>query len=74
MMRKTLLEKAGMIREEYDGAQDYDLFLRCVECAEAIGHVRGCSTTGAAIRSRRRKTRFPSSMRWMRDGARSRII
>ena len=30
MMRKTLLEKAGMIREEYDGAQDYDLFLRCV--------------------------------------------
>ena len=28
MMRKTLLEKAGMIREEYDGAQDYDLFLR----------------------------------------------
>ena len=24
---------------EYDGAQDYDLFLRCVECAEAIGHV-----------------------------------
>ena len=39
MMRKTLLEKAGMIREEYDGAQDYDLFLRCVECAEAIGHV-----------------------------------
>ena len=38
-LRRDLLKKVGLLNREYDGAQDYDLFLRCVECAEAIGHV-----------------------------------
>ena len=38
-LRRDLLKKVGLLNREYDGAQDYDLFLRCVECAEANGHV-----------------------------------
>ncbi len=39
VVRRNLLEKAGMYREEFDGAQDYDFILRCSEQAEAIGHI-----------------------------------
>lgn len=39
LVRRALLEKVGGIRKEYDGAQDYDLILRCAEQAAAIGHV-----------------------------------
>lgn len=39
VVRKSLLEKAGMYREEFDGAQDYDFILRCTEQAEEIGHI-----------------------------------
>lgn len=31
VIKKSLIEKAGMLNSEYDGAQDYDLVLRCVE-------------------------------------------
>lgn len=36
---KALVENVGGIRKEFDGAQDYDFILRCVEIAEKIGHV-----------------------------------
>ena len=39
LVRRTLLEQVGVLRKEYDGAQDYDFILRCAECARAIGHV-----------------------------------
>lgn len=38
-VRKELLEKVGMFCPEYDGAQDFDLILRCCEQAERIVHV-----------------------------------
>ncbi len=36
---KELLERAGRFRAEFDGAQDYDLFLRMTECAGQICHI-----------------------------------
>lgn len=38
-VRKDILEKVGTFRSEYDGAQDFDLILRCCEQAEHIVHV-----------------------------------
>ncbi|MBP3901808.1 MAG: glycosyltransferase family 2 protein [Blautia sp.] len=35
----SLLKKTGGFREEFDGAQDYDLILRCTEQAREIVHV-----------------------------------
>lgn len=37
--RKTLVDKIGNFREEFDGAQDYDFILRCCEQAESIVHI-----------------------------------
>ena len=37
--RKKLLEKVGGFREEYDGSQDYDLFLRLIEHTDKIVHI-----------------------------------
>lgn len=39
LVKRSLLEKAGEIRKEFDGAQDYDFILRCAECASAVGHI-----------------------------------
>ena len=33
VIRRDLLEKVGGFREEFDGAQDHDFFLRCLEAA-----------------------------------------
>ena len=38
-VKRELLEKTGLLRKEYDGAQDYDLILRCCEKAERILHI-----------------------------------
>ena len=38
-MRRELFDRAGGIRDGFDGSQDYDLFLRCAELAREIGHV-----------------------------------
>ncbi|HIV25238.1 MAG TPA: glycosyltransferase family 2 protein [Candidatus Scatomonas pullistercoris] len=37
--RKELVERLGGLRPEYDGAQDYDLILRCTEETEHICHI-----------------------------------
>ncbi len=39
VVRRELAERAGGFREDFDGAQDYDFILRCVEQTEAIGHI-----------------------------------
>ena len=36
---KSLLEKAGRFRKQYDGSQDYDLFLRLTSEAGVIRHI-----------------------------------
>ena len=37
--KKTLIEDAGAFRGEFNGAQDYDLILRCSEKAKGIAHI-----------------------------------
>lgn len=39
LIKRALVEAVGGFRSEYDGAQDYDLFLRCMEKADKIEHV-----------------------------------
>ncbi|MEG2821920.1 MAG: glycosyltransferase family 2 protein [Lachnospiraceae bacterium] len=39
VVKKELCDKIGLLREEYDGAQDYDYILRCVEKAKDIYHI-----------------------------------
>jgi GT2 family glycosyltransferase len=39
VIRKSLIEKTGLFRSEYDGAQDYDLFLRVSEKTKHIRHI-----------------------------------
>lgn len=39
VVKRSLLEAAGTFRKEYDGAQDFDLILRCCEKAEHIVHI-----------------------------------
>ena len=38
-IRKSLIEEVGGFRKEYDGSQDYDLFLRIVEKTNKIYHI-----------------------------------
>lgn len=39
VMRADLLKKLGGIRENYDGAQDFDLLLRAVDAGAKFGHI-----------------------------------
>lgn len=39
VIKKEILDRTGGFRSEYDGAQDYDLFLRCMEQTDRIEHV-----------------------------------
>lgn len=39
VVRRVLLEKTGGFRSGFDGAQDYDFILRCVEQARNVVHV-----------------------------------
>ena len=38
-VRKSILDVVGGFREEYDGAQDFDMILRCVEKTDKIYHI-----------------------------------
>ena len=38
-VRRSLVEKTGLMRPEFDGAQDYDFILRCCEKARGIRHI-----------------------------------
>ena len=37
--KKTIVDRVGGFRKEYDGSQDYDFIFRCVELAKKVGHV-----------------------------------
>lgn len=39
VVRKDVLERAGMFREEYDGSQDFDFILRCTSEAKKVEHI-----------------------------------
>lgn len=39
VIRRTLVEKVGGQRKEYDGAQDHEFLFRCVEAAQEIAHI-----------------------------------
>ena len=39
VMKRELLEQVGGFREEYDGAQDFDLVLRLTEAANCVVHI-----------------------------------
>ena len=39
VLRKTIVEEVGGFREGYEGAQDYDLYLRVTEKTELIHHI-----------------------------------
>lgn len=39
VIKTDLIRSVGGFRSEYDGSQDYDLILRCVEKAEHVSHV-----------------------------------
>lgn len=39
VVRKKVQEKVGLLRPEFDGAQDYDFVLRCVEESSQIRHI-----------------------------------
>lgn len=38
-VKKSLIDKVGGLRSEYNGAQDYDLALRCTEQTDQIYHI-----------------------------------
>ena len=40
VVRKDVLERAGLFREEYDGSQDFDFILRCTSEAKRVEHIR----------------------------------
>ena len=39
-IKRSLFERVGFFRKEFDGAQDFDFFLRATEMAEKIEHIR----------------------------------
>lgn len=39
VVKKELLDQVGVLRQEFDGAQDYDFILRCIEQAKHIYHI-----------------------------------
>lgn len=39
VVRRSIMEKVGGFRREFDGAQDYDFIFRCVEQARKVAHV-----------------------------------
>lgn len=39
VVKRTLIDDVGMLRPEFDGAQDYDFILRCVESTRHICHI-----------------------------------
>ena len=39
VVKRQLLEQAGKLNGEYNGAQDYDFVLRCVEKTDAVYHI-----------------------------------
>ncbi|OUO79852.1 glycosyltransferase [Blautia sp. An249] len=39
VVNKEIIGKVGMLRQEFDGAQDYDFIFRCIEATREIYHI-----------------------------------
>ena len=39
VVKREMLDRVGVLRSEFDGAQDYDFVLRCVESSSHIHHI-----------------------------------
>lgn len=39
VVKRDIITEVGGFRSEYDGSQDYDLILRCIEKVKKVGHV-----------------------------------
>lgn len=39
VVKRTIIDQVGMLRREFDGAQDHDFILRCCEAAGQIHHI-----------------------------------
>lgn len=39
VVKKDILDKVGLLNSEYDGAQDFDFVLRCIETTKNIYHI-----------------------------------
>lgn len=39
VVKRSIIDQVGMLRSEYDGAQDHDFILRCVEATSHIYHI-----------------------------------
>nr|WP_303021448.1 glycosyltransferase family 2 protein [uncultured Blautia sp.] len=39
VVRRSIVQKVGGFRQEFDGAQDHDFIFRCIENAEKVGHI-----------------------------------
>lgn len=39
VVSRPLFERVGYLRAEYEGSQDYDFILRCIEASDAIVHI-----------------------------------
>lgn len=39
VVKKSVIDKVGVLRGEFDGAQDHDFILRCVESAQRVYHI-----------------------------------
>lgn len=39
VVRKSIMDQVGGFKKEYDGAQDWDMILRCCELSKHIGHI-----------------------------------
>ena len=61
--KKTLFEKAGGFRSEYNGSQDYDLMLRMSELTDHISTFRKFCIPGEPFQVPRRSIRNPSPTR-----------
>lgn len=51
VVKRSLLEKTGGLKTEYNGAQDYDFVLRATENAENVAHIPGMMYHWRAIES-----------------------
>ena len=73
-LRLSLFKQLGGLRKEFDGAQDYDLYLRAVEVTKAIGHIRRvlyswrvCANSSASGVARSKPYAVTSCIAAMRD-------
>ena len=78
LIRRTLIDDIGRFRSETDGAQDYDLFLRCTERTEHIAHVPDVLYTwrkvpgSAALSTEAKPWAYVAGKRTLEDAARRR--